>query len=203
MSKKVFTEFYSERFSDERKFSLIERYHELLLEENQKVNLVSRKTNPDKIWTIHIMDSLLSVDHYNFAGKTILDFGTGGGLPGIPLSIMYPNAEVVLLDSRKKKIECLKKIVKNLDLDSCFPVSYRLEECPVDEWEGLFDVIVCRSVRILPQFKKVLMRILKNNGCMILYKSENHEDADLFKKKKIIDVSHPAIGTRKLIKVFK
>ena len=81
----------------------IESYHQWLLEENEKVNLISRKTDPEDIWTQHFLDSILSIDCVDFKAKNILDVGTGGGFPGIPLAILFPDAHVTLLDSTRKK----------------------------------------------------------------------------------------------------
>ncbi|RLC56550.1 MAG: 16S rRNA (guanine(527)-N(7))-methyltransferase RsmG, partial [Candidatus Cloacimonadota bacterium] len=126
------------------------------------------------------------------------DFGTGGGLPGIPLNIVYPSSEIYLLDSTHKKINAVKDIIKILDLPSCFTIVSRLEDLE-SSWFGSFDIIVCRSVKILPKYKSVLFKLIKNNGKIILYKSKLMDDIGQFKKYQIHDVSHPAIGKRKII----
>jgi len=105
MQKEAFINFLKETFPDKHPelIKSFESYFNWIIEENRKINLISRQTDPEDIWTQHFLDSLLSVKHVNYSGKAILDFGTGGGLPGIPLAIAYPNASVTLLDSRKKK----------------------------------------------------------------------------------------------------
>jgi len=105
MQKQAFINFLKEAFPDKYQELLksFETYYNWIIEENRKINLISRQTAPENIWTQHFLDSLLSVKHVNFSGKNILDFGTGGGLPGIPLAIVYPNSSVTLLDSRKKR----------------------------------------------------------------------------------------------------
>ena len=181
---------------------VFEKYHALLSEENRKINLVSRKTIEDDYWTIHFLDSLLPIKIFNFSGKKILDFGSGGGLPGIPLKIVFSSAEIYLLESRMKKAESLKKFIKKLDLKKCFTIVSRLEDLE-DEWNDFFDVIVCRSVKILPKYKKKLFRILKKDGKIILYKSRKSDDLKLFDKYRSYDVSHPEIGERKIVEISK
>jgi len=174
----------------------------LLFDENQKINLVSRKTSKDDYWTIHFLDSLLPLEIFDFSGKRVLDFGSGGGLPGIPLKILFPSAEIYLLESRLKKVESMKKFIKKLDLKKCFTIVSRLEDLK-EEWNNFFDVIVCRSVKILPKYKKKLFPLLKKEGRIILYKSKILKDVELFEKYKIYDVSHPEIGERKIVEISK
>ncbi len=177
---------------------LFERFLAALWEENSKVNLISRKTPKEEYWTRHFLDSLLPIKIADFSNKKILDFGTGGGLPGIPLNLVYPNSELYLLDSTHKKINAVKDIIKTLDLPSCFTIVSRLEDLE-SSWFGSFDAIVCRSVKILPKYKSFLFKLIKNNGKIILYKSKLMDDVGQFKKYRIHDVSHPAIGERKII----
>jgi len=106
MSKRSEVECYlqEKNVSDaKRVMHLFDIYYRWLLDENERINLISRKTDPDDIWTLHFLDSILSISCVDFKGKKILDFGTGGGFPGIPLASMYPDAHVTLLDSTKKE----------------------------------------------------------------------------------------------------
>ena len=173
-----------------------------MTDENRIINLVSRKTNEEDFWTIHFLDSLLPLREYDFSGKKILDFGSGGGLPGIPLKIVFPDAKVYLLESKKKKAESLKKFIKKLDLKECFTIVSRLEDLR-EEWNNFFDVIVCRSVKILPKFKEKMFRILRESGKIILYKSKMLDDVKIFRNYRIFDVSHSEIGERKIVEISK
>ncbi len=179
-----------------------QRFLDLLLEENSKVNLISRKTKPEDYWTTHFLDSILPIRDIDFSNKKILDFGTGGGLPGIPIKLLYPDSIVFLLDSKQKKINSIKNIVKRLDLKECFTIVSRLEEMEAD-WNNFFDIIVCRSVKILPKYKIKMFDLLKNDGKIILYKSRKLDDVTQFGKVKIYDVSRPEIGERKIIEIVK
>jgi len=204
MQKEAFIDFLIETFPDKYADLLksFETYYHWIIEENRKINLISRQTDPEDIWTQHFLDSLLSVKHVNYSGKTILDFGTGGGLPGIPLAIVYPNASVTLLDSRKKKIQALRSAANVLHLSNCSFLDIRIEDVPA----GLhysFDIIVSRSVRILPEFRKPLMNLLKPDGKLVLYKSRILDDVAQFNSPQIHDVSNSLIGERKVVIIAK
>ena len=175
-------------------------YFNLLCEANEAVNLISRKTPSQDYWTVHFLDSILPIGLFDFAGKKILDFGTGGGLPGIPLKMLYPTAEIYLLDSTRKKIQAVKNIVKKLDLKECFTIVSRLEDLD-EKWENYFDFIVCRSVKILPKYKEAMFKMLQDEGRIILYKSRKLDDVQQFKNYKIHDVSQPVLGERKIIEI--
>jgi len=198
--KDIFKQFLSERFTDSRDAILekFERYYAWLVNENQKINLISRQTDPDDIWTVHFLDSLLSTKYVDFGGGKILDFGTGGGLPGIPIAIVYDNAEITLLDSRKKKIRAVSEAAKHLELGNCGFLDTRLEELG-EQYHGTFDFIVSRSVKIEPAYAPPLKKLLKPQGKIILYKSINLDDVKQFPNARIFDAGTPELGVRKII----
>ncbi len=203
MQERIFKDFLSKKL--ERIDIVMNSFHtyfDLLCEANKTINLISRKTLPQDYWTVHFLDSILPVGLFDFAGKKILDFGTGGGLPGIPLKLLYPTSEMYLLDSTRKKIQAVKNIVKKLDLKECFTNVSRLEDLD-GKWDEYFDFIVCRSVKILPKYKKIMFRLLQDNGRIILYKSRKLDDVLQFKNYKIHDISQPVLGERKIIEIKK
>ena len=108
---------------------------------NSKVNLISRK-DIDNIYLNHVLHSLsidkLSIINDNY--KTVMDLGTGGGFPGIPLAILYPNNKFYLIDSKLKKIKIVKEIIKELGIKNAITINKRIE----DE-DKKIDYIVCRA----------------------------------------------------------
>jgi len=198
--KDIFAQFLAEQFPKQSGLILekFERFHGWLINENRKINLISRQTDPDDIWTVHFLDSLLSTKYVDFGGRKILDFGTGGGLPGIPLAIVYNNAEVTLLDSRKKKINAVRGAAEHLGLDNCGFLDMRLEELD-SRYHGTFDFIVCRSVKIEPAYVPLLNKLLNPQGKIVLYKSVNLDDVQQFENAQIFDTTLPLLGVRKII----
>ena len=198
--KELFAQFLSQQFPNQREKFLpqFEKFHSWLVEENSKINLFSRQMDLNDIWITHFLDSLLSVKYMDFSGQKILDFGTGGGLPGIPLAIIFEDASITLLDSRKKKIEAVKRAAAYLNLKNCDFLSERLEELSANH-NGKFDLIVSRSVKIEPAFKNRLLNLLKPQGKLVLYKSRNLEDVEQFKNVQSHDTSTAQLGERRII----
>jgi 16S rRNA (guanine527-N7)-methyltransferase len=198
--KELFKLFLAERFGDRSDALLgkFESFHKWLVGENVKINLISRQVNPDDIWTVHFLDSLLAIKYVDFKGCRVLDFGTGGGLPGIPLAIAFDGADVTLLDSRKKKITAVKGAADYLGLKNCRFWDRRLEETGGES--GRFDAIVSRSVKIEPAYKSILLKLLKPGGKLVLYKSKILDDARQFDNVEIFDAgTDDAIGERKIV----
>jgi 16S rRNA (guanine527-N7)-methyltransferase len=204
IQKDIFVQFLAQQFPNQWENFLpqFEKFHSWLVEENSKINLFSRQTDPADIWVTHFLDSLLAVKHVDFSGRKVLDFGTGGGLPGIPLAVIFGDASLTLLDSRKKKIEAVKRAASHLDLKNCTFWGERLEELSAN-YNGKFDLIVSRSVKIEPAFKNRLLNLLKPQGRLVLYKSRNLEDVEQFENVQIFDASLPQLGERKIIIISK
>lgn len=121
-------------------------YSDLLLDWNQKINLVSRK-DEENILERHILASLSVLFSFKFhPGTTILDLGTGGGLPGIPLAILCPNIHFTLLDSIQKKIGAVEKMIDTLKLPNVTTWTGRAEEISRQSHEKTFDYVVSRAV---------------------------------------------------------
>ena len=126
----------------------LEQYVALLLEWNAKVNLISRK-DQENIWGGHILHSLSMLFRLRFPGVVrVLDLGSGGGLPGIPLAIVNPGWSVSLLDSIQKKCTAVQDIVTRMGLASRVEVIVgRAEEKSVmDKRRVAFDIVVARGV---------------------------------------------------------
>ncbi len=126
---------------------LLEHFGNLLLDWNKKINLISRR-DEENFWTSHILHSLSLLFKIKIPTEVqILDLGTGGGLPGIPLSIARPDLRFTLLDSTQKKINVVKEIVQTLGLNSVKAVWGRAEELGSKrEHAANYDLVVARAV---------------------------------------------------------
>ena len=133
----------------DQSWTQLEQYTDLLREWNSKINLVSRK-DMDRLETKHLAHCLTMTNFLRLMPKTrILDVGTGGGLPGIPLAICYPQARFTLLDSIGKKIMVVEDMVKQLGLSNVEVTRGRVEELPK---KRSYDFIIGRAVTALPTF---------------------------------------------------
>ena len=134
---------------DEEAWPKLEQYCDLLREWNPKINLVSRK-DTDRLEIKHLAHCLTITKFLRLMPKArLLDVGTGGGLPGIPLSICYPQARFTLMDSIGKKVMVVEDMVKRLDLSNAEVKRGRVEELPRKK---TYDFIIGRAVTALPTF---------------------------------------------------
>lgn len=124
---------------------------------NAKINVISRK-DIDNLYEHHILHSLAIAKRIRFReGTNVLDFGTGGGFPGIPLAILFPESNFKLIDGTGKKIKVAREIADSIGLENVLPMHQRGEE-----EKGKFDFIVSRAVMPLPELMKV---VKKNIAC--------------------------------------
>jgi 16S rRNA (guanine(527)-N(7))-methyltransferase RsmG len=122
----------------------------LLLEWNKKINLISRR-DEEAIWSAHILHSLSILLKLQIPrGSVVLDLGTGGGLPGLPLKIARPDLQLTLLDSTQKKINVVKEIARSLKLENVNAVWGRAEDLGRQALCARnFDIVVARAVASL------------------------------------------------------
>jgi len=132
----------------EAQLKLLDLYVEALLEWNQKVNLISRK-DEENVWTGHILHSVSMLFRADLPGElAVLDLGTGGGLPGIPLAILRDGWSVVLMDSIQKKCAAVRDICERLGLSGRVRIECgRAEEkTMIGKMGRMFDVVLARGV---------------------------------------------------------
>ena len=127
----------------------------LVREWNEKINVISRK-DTDNIFVHHILHSMAIAKVKQFkADELVLDVGTGGGFPGIPLAIMFPETKFTLVDSIEKKIKVVKGISESLGLNNVEAMKIRAELLPPK-----YDCIVSRAVTAFPDFVKMTRSVL-------------------------------------------
>ncbi len=137
---------------------------------NAKINVISRK-DIDNLYEHHILHSLAIAKVITFQrGTTILDVGTGGGFPGIPLAILFPECQFTLIDSIGKKIRVAYEIAQAIGLDNVTCIQERAEE-----EKGKFDFVVSRAVMPLPDLVKLVRKNVSHtqrnampNGLIVL-----------------------------------
>lgn len=131
----------------------LEMLDALYLEWNAKINVISRK-DIDNLYEHHVLHSMAIAKIANFRpGTKILDFGTGGGFPGVPLAILFPECQFKLIDGTGKKIRVAQEVCNAIGLKNCQPTHLRGEE-----EKGKYDFIVSRAVMPLPDLVKIVTK---------------------------------------------
>lgn len=170
-----------------------QEYMKIFLEENSKVNLIS-KNDEKYLWEKHVFDSLAIENFFEKFDtskiKTILDIGTGGGFPSIPIAITYPHLKVTALDSIAKKIRAVQTIKDKLNIENLESICTRVENL-----DAKFDMVTSRAVSSLKNICEYALPKLKKGGYFVAYKSrktpqEIKEANSILKKynSKIVDI---------------
>ena len=151
----------------EEKLAKLEKFYQLLIEWNQKINL-TRIVNEEEVYLKHFYDSLTIVKVIDLNEiQTLCDVGTGAGFPGIVLKIMYPNLNITLIDSLQKRVNYLNEIIKELDLKNIKAVHVRGED-----YKEKFDIVTSRAVANIEKLVKYTMHMLNQNGFLIAMKGD-------------------------------
>ena len=156
---------------------------------NSKINVISRK-DIDSLYEHHVLHSLAIAKLIKFrAGTKVLDLGTGGGFPGIPLAIMFPETSFKLIDGTGKKIMVVKEVAKAIGLENC-----DAEQLKAEDETGKYDFVVSRDVMQLPDLARLVKKNISKtqhnslpNGLICLKGGNVDEEIKPFKN--IVDVT--------------
>lgn len=175
----------------ELQVSQFEKLEKLYKDWNAKINVISRK-DIDELYMRHVLHSLGIAKVQEFkSGSKVLDVGTGGGFPGIPLAILFPETEFQLVDSIGKKIKVVQGVAEALELKNLKADHMRAEKV-----KGEFDFIVSRAVTTMPDFVKwVRKKVAKKsnhdlrNGILYLKGGDLTEELSVFQTTTLYDLS--------------
>lgn len=152
----------------------LERYAGALLEKNKVMNLTAI-TQPDQVATLHLLDCAALLPLSPLAGKTVIDVGTGAGLPGMVLALLTPDARFTLLDSLGKRIDFLKEVCSQLGLARVDCVHARAEEYAAGHRQQ-YDIAASRAVANLNVLCELALPLVKVGGQFLAMKSVSSDD---------------------------
>lgn len=159
----------------EKQIGQFDKYSELLLDWNEKINLTAI-TEKNEIVLKHFIDSL-TISKYVGKDSKLIDVGTGAGFPGIPMKIYYENLNVTLLDSLNKRILFLQDVIDKLELKNIYTIHSRAEDLAVNfKYREKYDIAVARAVANLSTLLEYLMPFVKVGGRCICMKGPNIND---------------------------
>lgn len=179
---------------------------DLYLDWNNKINVISRK-DIENLYLHHVLHSLAIAKYVSFApGTKVMDVGTGGGFPGIPLAIFFPEVQFLLLDSIGKKVRVAGDIAKAIGLENV-----EVKHSRAEDEKRKFDFIVSRAVMLLPELVKITNKNISReqnnsipNGVICLKGGDLTSETKSFKN--IVDIvplseyfSEPFFQTKKLV----
>ena len=160
--------------SDQQK-KQFERYFELLVEWNEKINLTAI-TDKEEVYLKHFYDSIAPILQGLIPNETIklLDIGAGAGFPSLPMKILYPQLDVTIIDSLNKRINFLQLLAQELDLDSVHFYHGRAEDLAQDKnFRAQYDFVTARAVARMQVLSELTIPYLKVGGKLLALKASN------------------------------
>lgn len=152
---------------DNNQLEKLDKFYNLLIEWNEKINL-TRITTKEDVYLKHFYDSLTISRVVDLTKvNTLCDVGTGAGFPGIVLKIVYPNLQIILIDSLQKRVNYLNSIIKELELKNIVAIHSRGED-----YKGEFDIVTARAVANIEKLLNYTMHLVKKDGSFIAMKGD-------------------------------
>ena len=182
MNKKEFLQALKELaiFLNDTQLNQLDKFYHLLIDWNEKINL-TRITEEHEVYLKHFYDSLTISKAIDLSTKkTLCDIGSGAGFPGIVLKIVYPNLDIVLVDSLQKRVNYLNTIIKELGLKDIVAIHSRGED-----FKETFDIVTARAVANIEKLVTYTMHLVNKDGLFIAMKGNIDEELDTVKQKKI------------------
>lgn len=188
----------------DKQLNLLMAYLNLLQKWNKAYNLTAVR-EPGKIVTHHFLDSLTLMPYFQGEPKSVIDVGTGAGLPGIPLAIMFPDSHFTLLDSNGKKTRFMQQAKIELGLKNIEVVNSRVELFRPDNG---FDIIVSRAFTSLQSFSEITQHLCTSEGFFYAMKGkfpqqEIDDMVDDFKVLETYKLQVPGLDNERHLVVFK
>jgi 16S rRNA (guanine527-N7)-methyltransferase len=164
---------------NERQIAQFQTYFEELVDWNQRMNLTAI-VEYDKVQILHFLDSLTVVSAWQPAANRptakVIDIGTGAGVPGIPLKIVFPEIKLSLMDSTGKKITFLNHLKQKLGLDDITIINGRAEELGHQIYRESFDLVMARGLAPMPTLAELTIPFCRIGGKAVLHKKGDIKD---------------------------
>ena len=180
---------------DDSQWNLLERWVALLLEANEKINLISRK-DTGHVWEKHVLHSLALLAFRTIKPNSeVCDIGTGGGLPGVPLAIACPASQFTLIDSTQKKIKALQAMLTALPLPNVRAVSGRAEALGQQpDYQNRFSIFTAKAVADLKSLERWTRPLRAPSATLHVYKGGDlHKELEALAKVPILKTITPSL----------
>lgn len=160
----------------EEEFSAFQKLYKIFVQKNGELNL-SAIRDESGIWEKHFFDSLLGAEFITESHERILDLGSGGGFPALPLAVVFPKQQFFPLDSVGKKMKAVSEMAASFGLNNMFPITERAEVVGRDKKQReSFDVVTVRAVASLSTSLELSLPLVKIKGIVLLYRTPSEEE---------------------------